>query len=301
MAEKEEIFEHELSEKLKAFDAQIKIPEIPDAQTIFELAQQEKGKIIPFKKLSKFMAAAAAVVLICVAIPVMGTMVNGFSINNSAKAAETETAADSQIPYMADIEPNYDSTEKGAPAIPEDANESIFEAEVESPALSSEAVEIEEYNGFRCALERYFSTIESEKTETGRDYEDTDSVKTVNYSANKKRSINIEIESDSVAVTVFDTSAEDEIINAFWVEGIYQNSYFDENKGVYTVELTKVLTSEDLENDCYLPMLGDMEKGNYTISEQQIEFCQKVTKGEISIIIEIDLATGEYEIKATLI
>ena len=53
MAEHDERnFEHELSEKLKKLDSSIKIPEIPDAQSIFEKAEEKKENTVPFKKYS---------------------------------------------------------------------------------------------------------------------------------------------------------------------------------------------------------------------------------------------------------
>ena len=72
MAEHDEkLFEHEFAEKLRKFDDNIKILEIPDAQSIFDRAESEKVKVIPFKKYSRYIAAAAAVVLICVSIPIL--------------------------------------------------------------------------------------------------------------------------------------------------------------------------------------------------------------------------------------
>ena len=72
MAEHDEIkFEQELREKFGKLDSEIKIPEIPDIQNIFDKAEEEKTNVIPFKKYSRYVAAAAAVVLICVGIPVV--------------------------------------------------------------------------------------------------------------------------------------------------------------------------------------------------------------------------------------
>ena len=38
-------FEHEIDEKLKKLDTQIKVPEIPDAQAIFERAEKKKNNV----------------------------------------------------------------------------------------------------------------------------------------------------------------------------------------------------------------------------------------------------------------
>ena len=42
-------YEHEIEEKLKKLDAKINVPEIPDAQAIFERAEKKKNNI--FSKL----------------------------------------------------------------------------------------------------------------------------------------------------------------------------------------------------------------------------------------------------------
>ena len=42
---------------------------------------------------------------------------------------------------------------------------------------------------------------------------------------------------------------------------------------------------EDIENDSYLPMAGDAEKGNYVISEESIFVSEKITKGVISLSV----------------
>ena len=84
MAEHDEkLFEHELEEKFRKLDESIKIPEIPDAQSIFEKAENEKKNVVPFKKYSRYIAAAAAVVLVCVSIPI-------FSVGASAEFAPQE-------------------------------------------------------------------------------------------------------------------------------------------------------------------------------------------------------------------
>ena len=66
------LFEHELFEKFAELDENIKILEIPDVQNIFDRAE-EQTKVIPFKKYSRYIAAAAAVVLICVSIPIFSS------------------------------------------------------------------------------------------------------------------------------------------------------------------------------------------------------------------------------------
>ena len=58
MAEHDEkAFEHILEVEFRKLDEKIKIPEIPDAQSIFEKAEKEKANTVPFKKYSKYIAA----------------------------------------------------------------------------------------------------------------------------------------------------------------------------------------------------------------------------------------------------
>ncbi len=287
MAEHEEqIFEHGFKAKLEQLDAQIKIPEIPDAQSIFERAESEKGKTVPFRKYTKYIAAAAAIVLICVAIPAMGMLDNGLGIKADNSARSEEAA------YAPDFEP--ETAVEEAPEIPEDAKDSIFEAEVEIPE--------EENPELYYALNSFFRQYSySNKTTDAAKPADTDSVDSIEAYVNKKRSINIDIEPDSVSVRVLDNAANAEIINAFWVEGTYRNSYADEENGVYIIELVKVLSPEDVENNVYLPMAGDAEKGNYTLSENDVTLSGEITRGEILITVEIRIGTGEYKIKAEVV
>ena len=47
-------------------------------------------------------------------------------------------------------------------------------------------------------------------------------------------------------------------------------------------------------------MAGDPVKGNYFVPEEDISLPKRVKYGEVYIIVEIDLKTGEYEIHANL-
>ena len=75
-------YEHEIEEKLKKLDAKINVPEIPDAQAIFERAEKKKNNIFSIRTVRY--AAAAAVILICVSIPVATTFM---AKNNAASDA----------------------------------------------------------------------------------------------------------------------------------------------------------------------------------------------------------------------
>ena len=116
---------------------------------------------------------------------------------------------------------------------------------------------------------------------------------------NKKRSIEITVETDSVSVRLFDNSAEDEIISAFWVEGIYESSGADGD--YYVINLFKNVSEEELLEDMYLPMAGDPVNGTYMIPEDSIFVPEKITKGIISVSVKIDISTGEYYIYASLV
>ena len=127
----------------------------------------------------------------------------------------------------------------------------------------------------------------------------TDDLRIVERKINKKRSIEITVETDSVSVRLFDNSAEDEIISAFWVEGIYESSEIDGD--YYVVNLFKNVSEEELLEDMYLPMVGDPVNGTYMIPEESIFVPEKITKGIISIAVKIDISTGEYYIYASLV
>ncbi|MBR3934938.1 MAG: hypothetical protein IKJ57_00105, partial [Oscillospiraceae bacterium] len=86
-------FEHDISEQLKMLDEKIKIPEIPDAQGIFVLAEKPKTKVIPFANYRKFAGMAAAVVLLLASVPVVsGILGVGFDKAASEAAAEEPCA-----------------------------------------------------------------------------------------------------------------------------------------------------------------------------------------------------------------
>ena len=335
MAEHDEkLFEHEFAERLRKFDDEIKIPEIPDAQSIFDRAESEKAKVIPFKKYSRYIAAAAAVVLICVSVPLLSPAL-------SAETAPQEPMeAPKMFDNMADITSDSVFTEEPCEAAPDEetfypefsitesenpVNESFdgtAEKEAESVSKTENALE-------EMLFEFFNSTVSDElidssdasssdaNPETGgsdgnpelggvgdserktkNEYDENGRLSLLLEEINKKRSIEIAIEDDSVSVRLFDTSAGNEIISAFWVEGAYMLSSPGEE--IYTVCLSKKITKEDFEAGNYIPMAGDPVNGNYFIPEEDISLPMKVRYGEVFIIVEIDLKTGDYKIYANL-
>ena len=97
MAEHDEnMFEQNIAKMLREMDSEIEIPEIPDVESIFEKAEEQKQNVVPFKKYSKYIAAAAAVVLICISFPAFsGT----FGRSLPQEAAES---FDQSMEYLSD-------------------------------------------------------------------------------------------------------------------------------------------------------------------------------------------------------
>ena len=289
-------FEHDIGEQLKMLDEKIQIPEIPDAQGIFVLAEKPKTKVIPFANYRKFAGIAAAVVLLLASVPVVSGMLGvGFDKAASEAAAEEPCAEPAEYvngSAMCDV-----ATEEAVEEpmeMPPEENESLndgmqFE---ESKAASAAGKDL------KYVFNEFFRTYSEDSAADGDDVAHI-GLSSMTENFNKKRSMDIEIESDSVSVMLYDDSAEGEIITAFWVEGIYQNSY--EEDGKYYLNSMKTVTVEDVENGYYLPMIGDAEKGTYYLEEEKIVISEKIIKGAISIWVEIDIATGEYEITASVI
>lgn len=308
MAEHEDFsFEHEFAEKLKAFDENIKIPEIPDAQSIFDKAEEPKTKVIPFKKYSRYAAAAAAVVLIAVGLPVMADVLSGeigldnmasqeFAVQEPQAHPEAETFADQvndRSDIVAEVETDHDGLrEESSEPVPE------YYPSAASSSVSEDEKTQEPQEGvsLKAVLFNYFINNSVNNPFTGGDgYDD---LRTIEEELNKKRRIEITAEEDSVSVVLYDASSGDEIINAFWVEGHYEGSYFDGK--YYVINLYNPVSQEDLENNSYLPMAGDAE-GVYTISEKTVLIPEKITEGAIYLFVEVDAATGEYNIYANLV
>jgi hypothetical protein len=130
------------------------------------------------------------------------------------------------------------------------------------------------------------------------EYRENGELSVLSEKINKKRSIEIVIEEDSVSVMLFDTSAGDEVISAFWVEGAYQFTQPGEES--YVIYLSKKINKEDFDERNYIPMAGDSVNGTYFVSDENISLPRKVIYGEYFIIVDIDLKTGNYKIYANL-
>ena len=323
MAEREDkLFEQELAEIFAKMDSEIEIPEIPDVQTIFDKAEQKKANIIPFKKYSKYIAAAAAVVLICVSIPVLVDIGSAEMAMDNANAeadyepqeapeieTEAETAEDIEffltdssvtatqrsddsdsIPVAEEKNQYYPSDAEMKDAVP-DGN---INAPQSSVASSSEAVENKGH--VRSALYHYFASIKNENPSTGGG--GFDDVQHIEEYINKVRTIKLTIDKGAVFVLLHENSVNEETINSFWVEGNYLSSYIDGE--YYIISLSKKVTEEELEAGDYLPMFGD-SNGTYIIPENKIFIPGMVTEGVISMTVSVHVGTGEYEILASLV
>lgn len=330
MAEHDEKnFEQEIAKMLRELDSKIEIPEIPDAQSIFEKAEKEKQNVIPFKKYSRYIAAAAAVVLICISIPI----ISGIAAESLPQEAAEEKNEFSFVTKDIAVEEAETAVEPETPMEPEAAAPEVYDEPLEDEEDGSDNQNIEisdstnsaaEYR-VKDALMSFFydnalpakdplkeqsssasSSSMEQKPSVGNEAfvpeegeieaENSDFIR---EKINKKRAVEISVEKDSVSVRLFDTSAGNEIISAFWVEGTYESSYSDGD--YYVINLIRKVDVEDIENDSYLPMAGDAEKGNYVISEESIFVSEKITKGVISLSVEINPGTGEYQIFASLV
>lgn len=320
MAEHEDIIDHCIEEKLRALDESIRVPEIPDVETIFERAEKKKSNTVPFARYRKIITAAAAVVLVFVCIPVFGSLKGSnaameadFAYTSSGEPAEASDSGENGLKlffsnFARDIKSD-NSAEEPESAYPE---EETFEETVEefSPEIETPETEVGdsagnypvneafEYVGAGEALAEFFGDRSSAASSSTQDSVNFIS-DSITDNANKKRRVELTLETDSVSVTVFDTSAGDEIINAFWIEGRYKNSFADGD--YYIVNLIKSVNPAEIENKGYLPMAGDELRGNYYIAEEDIFVPEIIAEGIIALTVEISLGTGEYKIYASII
>lgn len=276
-------FEHEIDEKLRKLDAQIKVPEIPDAQAIFERAEKKKNNVFSFR-LVRY-AAAAAVILICVSIPTVSMLMtkNGTSTDNAAFMA---------APKAQDNE----ETEKGAPPMFGISSSAVQEGAEESEASD----ELVQENGITVgeALENYFSSEKkSENPTTGGGGSERDAGSFTDK-LNKKRTVDVEINEDSVSVMLYDVSGQSEILTALWVEGAFESAGMTGD--YYVVTVKKAVTREEFESGYYLPMVGSPEGGARYLSEDEVFVSDEITEAVFTISVSINIENGGYEIYATL-
>lgn len=276
-------FEHEIDEKLRKLDAQIKVPEIPDAQAIFERAEKKKNNVFSFR-LVRY-AAAAAVILICVSIPTVSMLM-------TKSGAGTDNAAFMAAPEAQDS----DDAEKSAPPMFGISSSAVQEGAEESEASD----ELVQENGITVggALENYFSSEKkSENSTTGGGGSERDAGSFTDK-LNKKRTVDVEINEDSVSVMLYDVSGQSEILTALWVEGAFESAGMTGD--YYVVTVKKAVTREEFESGYYLPMVGSPEGGARYLSEDEVFVSDEITEAVFTISVSINIENGGYEIYATL-
>ena len=283
-------YEHEIEEKLKKLDAKINVPEIPDAQAIFERAEKKKNNIFSIRTVRY--AAAAAVILICVSIPVATTFM---AKNNAAPDASdalmyaaygngtvesSEEKSTESEPYFGDVSSSAEESEQQ-----EEGTEDGF-------GSANRTVTAEE------ALAEYFSDAAKKNPSTGGGSEAENASKSFTDKLNKKRLADVEINDDSVSVMLYDISGQSEILTALWVEGAFESAGVSDD--YYVITVSKAVTREEFESGYYMPMIGSPEGGTSYLSEDEVLVSDTVEKAVFTISISINIENGGYEIYATL-
>ena len=283
-------YEHEIEEKLKKLDAKINVPEIPDAQAIFERAEKKKNNIFSIRTVRY--AAAAAVILICVSIPVATTFMAKNNVAPDASDAlmyaaygngtveSSEEKSTESEPYFGDVS---SSAEESEPQ--EEGTEDGF-------GSANRTVTAEE------ALAEYFSDAAKKNPSTGGSSEAENASKSFTDKLNKKRLADVEINDDSVSVMLYDISGQSEILTALWVEGAFESAGVSDD--YYVITVSKAVTREEFESGYYMPMIGSPEGGTSYLSEDEVLVSDTVEKAVFTISISINIENGGYEIYATL-
>ena len=288
MAEHDEnMFEQNIAKMLREMDSEIEIPEIPDVESIFEKAEEQKQNVVPFKKYSKYIAAAAAVVLICISFPAFsGT----FGRSLPQEAAES---FDQSMEYLSDgiCEEAEMPMEPEAAAEPETDEKEYFVTVTEALARY--------FTDNSANMEINFSDSKVSSSVAQEEKSEMEDAKILEEDLDKKRSIELTIGKESVSVIFKDISEEEKIISEFWIEGKFEGAYPEGE--YYIVNLVKTVTLEDNAEGNYLPMMGEGTEEPFTIPEESIYVPGEVTEGVINLVVEINVETGEYKIYASLI
>lgn len=288
MAEHDEnMFEQNIAKMLREMDSEIEIPEIPDVGSIFEKAEEQKQNVVPFKKYSKYIAAAAAVVLICISFPAFsGT----FGRSLPQEAAES---FDQSMEYLSDgiCEEAEMPMEPEAAAEPETDEKEYFVTVTEALARY--------FTDNSANMEINFSDSKVSSSVAQEEKSQMEDAKILEEDLDKKRSIELTIGKESVSVIFKDISEEEKIISEFWIEGKFEGAYPEGE--YYIVNLVKTVTLEDYAEGNYLPMMGEGTEEPFTIPEESIYVPGEVTEGVINLVVEINVETGEYKIYASLI
>lgn len=289
--------DEETQQMLKKLDAQIKIPEIPDAQAVFDRAEKQRGKVTALR-VTRFAAAAAAVVLICISLPVLNTFgAKGFSTDSNGFAKEQSTyfAVRDEAAYeneTADIAP--EAGEANLEEGDDTYNDGLYAAK-EDDDESTDSLE--------AALEAYFggnlsaggNPVTGGTSDGGTDIAKTDSYR---ESLNKKRVAEVEINEDSVSLILYDVSGQSEILAALWIEGTLEDARIVD--GSYVLTLNKKISKEEFDSGYYLPMIGSEKTGTGYIDKDSIEIADEIVNAMFTISIYMDIGTGEYEIYTIL-
>ena len=288
MAEHDEnMFEQNIAKMLREMDSEIEIPEIPDVGSIFEKAEEQKQNVVPFKKYSKYIAAAAAVVLICISFPAFsGT----FGRSLPQEAAES---FDQSMEYLSDgiCEEAEMPREPEAAAEPETDEKEYFVTVTDALARY--------FTDNSANMEINFSDSKVSSSVAQEEKSQMEDAKILEEDLDKKRSIELTIGKESVSVIFKDISEEEKIISEFWIEGKFEGAYPEGE--YYIVNLVKTVTLEDYAEGNYLPMMGEGTEEPFTIPEESIYVPGEVTEGVINLVVEINVETGEYKIYASLI
>lgn len=316
MAENENTeYEHEIAEKLKRLNAQIKVPEMPDAQTVFEKAKSESKSNVKRFKWSKISTVAAAVVILCIAVPL--AIHNPF-LKTVSKDAVMENNMGAEANDSVMMKSIYGGTESGEDEIVESVEntaeipmmmnampaEAPMEPDPEESAQESaescrqpQPDEDDDSDFVKTELSDYFYGLKSMNMADGKIGYVSESVSHFEDKLSKKRSIEVDI-NDSVSVILYDTSGETEILSEFWVEGTYITSNFDGE--TYIIEMYFAIDEAEFESGDYLPLIGDSEKGTYQLSEEDLTVEEEITEAIIHMAVKIDVENGSYTIDAIL-
>ena len=283
-------YEHEIEEKLKKLDAKINVPEIPDAQAIFERAEKKKNNIFSIRTVRY--AAAAAVILICVSIPVATTFM---AKNNAAP-----DASDALMYAAYGNETVESSEEKSTESEPYfgDVSSSAEESEPQDEGTEDSFGSANRTGTAEEALAEYFSDAAKKNPSTGGSSEAENASKSFTDKLNKKRLADVEINDDSVSVMLYDISGQSEILTALWVEGAFESAGVSDD--YYVITVSKAVTREEFESGYYMPMIGSPEGGTSYLSEDEVLVSDTVEKAVFTISISINIENGGYEIYATL-
>ncbi len=307
MAENENTeYEHEIAEKLKRLDAQIKVPEMPDAQTVIEKAKLERKSNVKRFKWSKISTVAAAVVVLCIAIPlaIHNPFVKAVSYDSAAESNQITSENGNGMLMRAAVSGGMNDTAEYEESVVEAPAEAPMEPDPKEPAPESAepckqkpSDEDNDSDFVEMELSDYFYGLKSMNTADGKIVYVSDCVSHFEDKLSKKRSIEVDV-NDSVSVILYDISGETEILSEFWVEGTYETSNFDGE--TYIIDMFFPIDKAEFESGDYLPLIGDSEKGTYQLSEDDLTVEDEITEAIIHMAVKIDVESGSYTIDAVL-